>query len=276
MDWEALQKALVAIGSLAAVVAGLLSRFGRRWFGHRHGSVRVLLDDINEDPELHLPARWRETIKDDIRQEVKVHLDKVYAALASVLDQGRAREEQVTDIENRVKLYELTFADVRALLTQQSPDVVAERVAATLLPQISKDLDRRENLSYGQRILVVEDHEHERELITEELTEQGHQVIAVGDGTTALYKIHVSGTRGFDLVITDVKMAPMSGFELIKDIRKQGHFMPIIVISGVDNIETLEKLALEAGADAALAKPFSGEDLALVLRRLGHTRRGAR
>ncbi|NNM04356.1 MAG: response regulator [Gemmatimonadetes bacterium] len=115
------------------------------------------------------------------------------------------------------------------------------------------------------RILVIDDEEPVRQLISRALTQAGHEVVLAGDG--------VEGTRlfeesDFNLVITDLIMPEKEGIETILDLKGRYPEVKILVISGglsfggrsVDRAGPLMD-AEALGADASLAKPFDIKNL---------------
>lgn len=107
-----------------------------------------------------------------------------------------------------------------------------------------------------KKILVVEDSLIIRGKFLEYLKIAGYQTAAAENGKDALEK--VQGER-FDLIIMDLMMPVMDGFEAIRRIReiKSIPFIPIIVASGIDTPEDLKK-ALELGANEYIVKPVDG------------------
>ncbi|TFE00762.1 response regulator transcription factor [Jeotgalibacillus sp. R-1-5s-1] len=117
-------------------------------------------------------------------------------------------------------------------------------------------------------VLVVEDEQPMRELISSFLRDDGYQVLEAGDGAAAL---QVLTQHSPDLIIADIMMPFMDGFELIKEVRKSSE-LPFIFLSARG--EEWDKVkGLRLGADDYIAKPFhSGELIArveTVLRRAG-------
>jgi len=113
-----------------------------------------------------------------------------------------------------------------------------------------------------KRILVAEDEEPVRLLLTECLREAGYDVTPVSDGLQALYQ----SPAKFDLLITDVKMPRVSGTELVKGIRRNGIEIPILVITGFIDKET--KLLRNIPNVAVINKPFEIDALLIVLEQL--------
>jgi CheY-like chemotaxis protein len=82
-------------------------------------------------------------------------------------------------------------------------------------------------------ILCVDDEEIPRTLRAMVLKKQGYEVIAVGSGKEALEKL---ATRQFDLVLTDQLMPGMLGTELTRQIKASMPAMPVVIISGVNEL----------------------------------------
>ncbi|AFY60550.1 MULTISPECIES: PleD family two-component system response regulator [Cyanophyceae] len=108
-------------------------------------------------------------------------------------------------------------------------------------------------------VLVVEDTPSEMELINSYLKESGYSVINASDAKEALDK--ATQLRP-DVVITDVVMPGMSGFELCRSLKKNPgtEKLPIIVCSSKN--QELDRLwAMKQGADAYVTKPFNRDDI---------------
>jgi two-component system, OmpR family, phosphate regulon response regulator PhoB len=110
------------------------------------------------------------------------------------------------------------------------------------------------------RVLVVEDEESIRELIVLGLEEEGFDVVAVGDGQTALTKCQAQTPQHqdfpFDLIVLDLMIPQVSGLDLCRFLRYQGNHVPILIVSA-KTTETDRVLGLEVGADDYISKPFS-------------------
>ncbi|MFC6196549.1 response regulator [Ponticaulis profundi] len=117
-------------------------------------------------------------------------------------------------------------------------------------------------------ILVVDDDDRIRELLRRYLSQLGYRVTTSPDGEKARQLLE---QLMFDLVVLDVMMPKMDGFELLQHIRQRDKVTPVILLTArgesSDRIE-----GLKIGADDYIAKPFEPEELALriaaVLRRV--------
>jgi len=110
------------------------------------------------------------------------------------------------------------------------------------------------------RLLVVEDDDAMRDLLVEELTDAGFRVVGAGGGTAGIER----AKRGdIDLVVTDLRMPDLDGFDLIRDIKAQVTPPHIVMITAFGSIETAIK-AVKLGAYDYITKPFEMEELVLV------------
>lgn len=115
-------------------------------------------------------------------------------------------------------------------------------------------------------ILVVEDDPHLREVITEVLSDEGYTVYDATDGERALERLDAM-QRQPDLVLSDVRMPRLTGFELADRLRQRRRPIPIVLMSANCSVPP-------GGGVMFLAKPFSLDDLvALVARILAKERR---
>lgn len=109
-----------------------------------------------------------------------------------------------------------------------------------------------ETCGAGVRALLVEDDFAIREAVFRRLRNSGFEVMPVVDGETAL---HEGLARSFDIIILDLGLPKLSGFEVIRGLRAAGKDTPIIVITGSAS-STDCVTGLDAGADDYLVKPF--------------------
>ncbi len=151
-------------------------------------------------------------------------------------------------------------ADVRRIL------MAAERLVGTA-PGAATAEHRVPAAATGvapARILVVDDNEDNREVLRRRLERQGYAVEQAADGQAALAKVSAAP---FDLVLLDVLMPGLDGFEVLKHLKsdaKTAH-LPVIMISALDDIASIVR-CVEAGAEDYLPKPF---DPVLLRARIG-------
>lgn len=112
-------------------------------------------------------------------------------------------------------------------------------------------------------ILVVDDEEMMRELLNKILSREGYNIITACDGEDALQKI---ASQKFDIVISDMKMPKMNGFELLKHIKADYQNISVIIMTAYGDTYTV-KDALLLGADEYITKPFKSYEITLVVER---------
>ncbi len=118
-------------------------------------------------------------------------------------------------------------------------------------------------------ILVVDDEESLTDLVSSALRFAGYSVSTASDGFDALRSIKASTP---DLVVLDVNMPELDGFEVCRRIRRDGLDVPVIFLTARDDIDD-KRAGFRQGGDDYLTKPFSLEELGLrieaLLRRVG-------
>jgi CheY-like chemotaxis protein len=116
-------------------------------------------------------------------------------------------------------------------------------------------------------ILVIDDDPMAREIITEMLSQSGHQAVNASDGGEGL---QLSRNGAFDIVITDIIMPEVEGVETIIQLRKDNPDVKIIAISGGGRISAYWHLSVaeQFGAEKTLEKPFAKYDLLKAVNQL--------
>ena len=114
------------------------------------------------------------------------------------------------------------------------------------------------------RILLVEDEEHIRDIVKLNLELEGYEVVATGNGREAIQFFH---EQHFDLLLLDVMLPEVDGFQICEQVRLTNMEVPVIFLTAkdasVDRITGLKK-----GADDYLTKPFNLEELLLRVQNL--------
>lgn len=103
------------------------------------------------------------------------------------------------------------------------------------------------------KVLMVDDESRMRKLVSDFLTRKGYIVIEAGDGDEALDRFYAD--KDISLVILDVMMPKMNGWDVCREIRKNSK-VPIIMLTAKSD-ESSELNGFECGADEYIAKPFS-------------------
>ncbi len=105
-------------------------------------------------------------------------------------------------------------------------------------------------------VLIVEDDRNLRLLTAARLADR-YTVISACDGVEALDYIHKGG---IDIVVADIMMPRMDGYELLRTLREEGYTMPCLLLTAKESLEDKQR-GFSLGTDDYMTKPFSSEEL---------------
>jgi DNA-binding response OmpR family regulator len=112
------------------------------------------------------------------------------------------------------------------------------------------------------KLLIVEDETRMADLLRKGLTEEGHTVTSATDGAEGLA---MAKAYEFDVIILDVMMPKMSGYDVAKRLRSEKVQTPILMLTAKDSVPDVIQ-GLDLGADDYMTKPFSFAELVARLR----------
>ncbi|MGN6735319.1 MAG: sigma-54-dependent transcriptional regulator [Candidatus Binatia bacterium] len=115
----------------------------------------------------------------------------------------------------------------------------------------------------SEKILIVDDEPSNRKILAQELTHKGFSVDTASGGKEALAKVTSSPP---DLVILDYMMPDLSGLDVLKELRKNGSDVPIIMITAYGSIERAVEV-MKAGAYDFITRPFDPDYIELIIRK---------
>ena len=206
-------------------------------------------------------AALRTTLRHDLR--TPLNAVKGYSELIVEDARETGREDLLGDIAKIIAAADQLLAQVDNLIgstdtgnlepSNKSPlesrDLVGE-IMRSIRPITSK---HKPNLLSG-RILVVDDTEANRELLSRRLRRQGHTVATADGGRSALEAVAKSQ---FDLVLLDLMMPDINGLEVLNRLKADpvGQHIPVMMISALDEIDSIVR-CIEAGAEDYIPKPF--------------------
>ena len=113
-------------------------------------------------------------------------------------------------------------------------------------------------------ILVVEDKVDLRELFVTTINNAGYRAFGATDGLDAL---NLMDNTHIDLIVADIMMPKMSGYELTKELRSLGNSIPILMVTAKDDYDSLQK-GFSFGADDYMIKPVNVNELLLRIQAL--------
>lgn len=191
-----------------------------------------------------------ELLIEEAPAELVADLDRIHAAARRLLG-------MVTDIVN-LSRQQLQVIDAKRLespdllLSNASTSTLAKHAATTLRALGSAQTD--DKTAQSGQILIVDDNETNRDLLSRQLERQGYTVAIAADGLEGL---HLLQTQPFDLILLDLIMPEMNGFEVLERLKTDDNLyhIPVIMISSLDEIDSVVQ-CIEMGAEDYLSKPF--------------------
>jgi DNA-binding response OmpR family regulator len=119
------------------------------------------------------------------------------------------------------------------------------------------------------RVLIIEDEKGMAELLKKGLEEENHRIALAFDGLEGL---ELARVYEFDVIVLDLMLPKVDGFEVARRLRHSGNQTPILILTARDAVPDIVK-GLDLGADDYLTKPFSFEEFLARLRTVA--RRGS-
>ncbi|ERK30936.1 response regulator transcription factor [Clostridium intestinale] len=108
-------------------------------------------------------------------------------------------------------------------------------------------------------ILVVEDSENIRKLMAARLEQEGYEILQAEDGEEALKLLDI---KQIDLIISDIMMPKIDGYELTKSLREADYNIPILMVTAKESFEDKEK-GFQLGVDDYMVKPIDINEMVL-------------
>ena len=116
----------------------------------------------------------------------------------------------------------------------------------------------------GLKILVVDDESLMRQMLDDILTQQGCEVDLAAGAREAMDFVE---KKKFDVMLSDVKMPQISGFDLLKDAKSRFPDMGVVIMTAYSDAFTMKEAFL-LGADEYITKPFNIQDISLIIGRV--------
>ncbi|PYT29731.1 MAG: hypothetical protein DMG57_10635 [Acidobacteria bacterium] len=196
--------------------------------------------------------------RESLRERVAGPVSKILEQSAALL--GQAPGESVSDLERiRAAAGRLLALAGEAGASSSEEETAAEDRSAAVV----EGLETAAVAGMG-RLLVVDDNEDNREVLRRHLQRQGYHIAVAENGLRALETVRQGG---FDLVLLDIVMPALDGFEVLKRMKAEPALrdIPVIMISALDEIQSVVR-CIEMGAEDYLGKPF---DPVLLRARIG-------
>jgi len=145
-------------------------------------------------------------------------------------------------------------AGVRAGVTEERDTRVSVMIEQAVSSLHARD-EQDHKAAEGGRILVVDDNEINRDMLSRRLVRQGYTPFTAQNGREALERLRA---EPFDLVLLDILMPEMNGYQVLEQLKRDPvlRHLPVIMISALDEIESVVR-CIEIGAEDYLPKPFN-------------------
>lgn len=261
-----------------------IAAFVREEFGASVAAVIGFVDILVEDARRHDLADFVPDL--ERMREAGVQLS---ALIAKALDSAQGGDGETARLRHDLRTPLNAIKGYGELLVEEARD----RGHGTLLADLGKVLDLAERLlgeidrigetaaapidivgtllrtirplgeadtaadpsAVASHILVVDDNAANRDLLARRLVREGHRVTLAESGASALA---LTAAEGFDLVLLDLMMPGMSGFEVLCRLKADAgtRHIPVIMISALDELDSTVR-CIEAGAEDYLPKPFN-------------------
>ena len=218
---------------------------------HVHSAARAALADVN-----HALGNRDEVDREELRglyERVLPRVERIRGSAESIRAHTR-RDDWKEDLDRITSAAETMVS----LLSERAAQVEMELAAeAPFAPTAAGS-------GTGPRLLVVDDNATNRNMLSRRLRRQGYSVEEARHGSEALDRV---ASEEFDLVLLDIRMPVMDGFEVLARMKQDRRMrtLPVVVISAVDEIDSVVR-AIEMGAEDYLFKPF---DPVLLRARIG-------
>jgi adenylate cyclase len=261
-----------------------LAAFLRQEFGASVAAIIGFVDILLEDAQRHDIA----DVVPDL-QRMRAAGKQLSALIAQLVDGSQEGESATARLRHELRTPLNAIKGYGELLVEEAPEGGRD----TLLADLGKVLDLADRLlgeidrmvevvaappieivgnvlrtikplgdsevadprSVASRILVVDDNASNRDLLSRRLQREGYRVTSAEGGAAALAMI---AAEGFDLVLLDLMMPGMSGFEVLSRLKadRNTRHIPVIMISALDELDSTVR-CIEAGAEDYLPKPFN-------------------
>jgi class 3 adenylate cyclase/signal transduction histidine kinase len=208
-------------------------------------------------------------IKAKLRHDLRTPLNAVKGYSELILEDARdsGRELLLSDMEKILGAVDQLLKQVDRLVAMTNPAALGSSESLPLFVMPPRDLIghvmesmrptttmRNRNQGQSSAILVVDDILANRELLARRLSRDGHVVSTIDSGSGAL---RLLAATKFDLVLLDLMMPGMNGFEVLRQLKGNPALVhiPVIMISALDEIDSTVR-CIEAGAEDYIPKPF--------------------
>ena len=212
------------------------------------------------------PALNLETFGVELRRDLRTPINAVIGYSEMLLEDDAASDGVAADLRkiHSAAAKFLSLIDDVVRFSGIDADGAVLDMAATNSPALLRDVvttvrtfeERIGAVEAGHgSILIVDDKEINRDVLSRHLERQGHSTTGAENGLQAL---HLVDTRTFDLILLDIMMPQMNGYEVLRRLKSgpTTRDIPVIIISALDEMDAVVR-SIEMGAEDYLPKPFN-------------------
>jgi CheY-like chemotaxis protein len=234
----------------------------------------AIINEILDPSRVEAGQAAVETLGASVRHAVRTPLNHVVGYCEMLLEDAEAaRREELSRDLRKIHLASsnlLTLLDEIVKIARAQPGSASEEAApSAMITELVETIrpvgdDRFSAGADGGALLVVDDNEVNRDLLYRRLSRQGYTVSVAENGRQALQMIQ---DNPFDLVLLDVMMPEMNGYEVLQRLKSSEalRHIPVIMISALSEMDSVVR-CISSGAEDYLQKPF---DPVLLSARIG-------
>ncbi|MGB8648795.1 MAG: adenylate/guanylate cyclase domain-containing protein, partial [Anaerolineae bacterium] len=205
-------------------------------------------------------------VRTRLHDQLHTPADAVLGYSELVIEEARdgGQSEMIPDLE-KIHISAQKFIDLIAEIIDRrknthasKPAQPADAASGAFAPGTPRPSPRTAAVGHGQApgsILIVDDSPINRDLLAHRLIRQGHTITVAENGHQALELVR---RENFDLILLDVLMPEMNGYEVLQALKADGNWrdIPVIMISALDEMDSAVR-CIEMGAEDYLSKPFN-------------------
>ena len=220
-----------------------------------HDAPQILLSNSAEGETLQVSTQYLS----ELRHSLRTPLNAIIGYSEMLLED--AEEEQIPDtildlqkiLDAARYLLQLVNESFSTEKISPSSNLASDTDLALSYPSaLSPHHKAAQTIVEPGSLLVVDDNANNREILGRHLERQGHEVMMAENGAQALEML---ATNNFDLLLLDIIMPELNGFEVLQQVKKNLPELPVLMISAFHEMENIVR-CIEMGAEDFLPKPF--------------------